>query len=174
MNHLSDYIAIGHISKTTGYKGELKVHVEERYQSLVIEKQMLFIEDSPIPLPYFIESISKDNDEHFKFEGVSDREQSLSLTSKAIYLLADMIPADSVKAEKPVPGQELIGLMMIDKSFGELGRIIEIEEFPQQIIATISYKEKRVLIPLNSTFIVEINEATKSIQMNLPEGILEV
>jgi 16S rRNA processing protein RimM len=56
----------------------------------------------------------------------------------------------------------------------EIGVISEIEEYPQQEMATINYNKKDILIPLNEQFIIKLDNKKKVIEMELPEGLLEL
>ena len=52
--------------------------------------------------------------------------------------------------------------------------IEDIEEYPQQEMAVLKYKEKTILIPLIESFIEREDEANKRIYINLPEGLLDL
>ena len=61
-----------------------------------------------------------------------------------------------------------------DKNHGELGEIIEVHEYPQQYIATVPYRFREVMFPLNDEIIQSIDEEQKILYIRLPDGLLEV
>ncbi|MNT82127.1 16S rRNA-processing protein RimM [compost metagenome] len=64
--------------------------------------------------------------------------------------------------------------MAVDEALGELGEILEVNEYPQQFVATVLYQETEILFPLNEDFIVEIDDEEKILTLDLPEGLLDV
>jgi len=69
---------------------------------------------------------------------------------------------------------DLKGFTAIDETLGELGEIIEVNEYPQQFIATVLYKGTEILFPLNEDFIIEIDDEEKILTLGLPEGLLDI
>jgi len=69
---------------------------------------------------------------------------------------------------------DLKGYIATDRTHGELGEIIEVNEYPQQFVATVHYKFTDVLFPLNEDIIVEIDEDEGTILLDLPDGLLEI
>jgi 16S rRNA processing protein RimM len=69
---------------------------------------------------------------------------------------------------------DLKGFFVHEKTYGELGEILEINEFPQQFIATLNYQSKEIMFPLNDDFIVEIDKKANVLRIDLPEGLLDV
>ena len=68
----------------------------------------------------------------------------------------------------------LAGFTIVDLELGELGRIIEVIEFPQQEMAVISHNKNEIFIPINENLIEKIDKEKQYIYMNLPEGILDI
>lgn len=59
---------------------------------------------------------------------------------------------------------DLKGFIVHDQTIGELGEIIEINEYPQQFVAVVSYKFKEIMFPLNDDLIVEVDEKKESLK----------
>ncbi len=68
----------------------------------------------------------------------------------------------------------LEGFLLVDKTAGEVGRIDEVLDMPQQEMAFLQYRNREVLIPLNEQFITAIDERAKKVFTDLPEGLLDV
>lgn len=55
-----------------------------------------------------------------------------------------------------------------------IGSIESIEYMPQQIIAWVNYHSKLIAIPLAEGLIHETDHKSKTLYMNLPQGILDL
>ncbi|MNR60372.1 Ribosome maturation factor RimM [compost metagenome] len=55
-----------------------------------------------------------------------------------------------------------------------MGEIIEVNEYPQQFVATVLYKETEIMFPLNEDMIIEIDEEEETLLVDLPEGLLDI
>ncbi len=69
---------------------------------------------------------------------------------------------------------DLKGFIVSDETHGELGEILEVNEYPQQFVATVSYKGKEILFPLNDDMIIEIDEDARTLLVDLPDGLLDL
>ena len=64
---------------------------------------------------------------------------------------------------------------MVDKIKGEIGNVTKIDfNRPQPIIYVESSSNNIILIPFVKEFIVNINKKNKLINVDLPEGLLEI
>ncbi len=64
--------------------------------------------------------------------------------------------------------------MIIDKNFGEVGKIERIEEMPGNDMFVVKRGEKEVLLPVVEDLIIEIDDELKTITYNAPEGLIEI
>ena len=79
-----------------------------------------------------------------------------------------------IRDEDDFPYQDLKGFTATDETEGLLGEITAVNEFPQQFVATVVFKEKEVLFPLNEDMIVKIDQDLKTLVVNLPEGLIDL
>jgi 16S rRNA processing protein RimM len=106
---------------------------------------------------------------------VNTKEAAATIQHQPFFLRdSDITLVEADETEIELQYQHCQGFMIVDESLGELGVVKAIEEFPQQEMAIIMYHENEVLIPLNEFIIVNIDENKKVIQVNLPEGLLEI
>ncbi len=168
------YTSIGGLKKPHGLSGELKVFVQEDYLEDFINAKVIFIKTAGAMLPYFVENIRAGNSIIIEFEDIKSKEAALKIASKEIFLPTDKLIPQEEKQWLPedLVYSKCVGYKMIDVTLGELGNIDRVEEYPQQEMAIITYKGKETLIPLNEHFIVEIDEATKVVKVELPEGLV--
>lgn len=165
-----DCLKIGYISKTHGLKGEVTavLECEIEWDNLT----SLFLDSKSSLVPYFIERISGNPDKPFiKFEGVQSLEQASQLKGTSIY----MLKSHRVKSKR---GQfyddEVVGFKVDDKNFGLLGHIKEIQRLGANRLMVIINGSKEILVPVDAPFIKGLNKTKKSIQVELPDGYLDI
>jgi len=66
-----------------------------------------------------------------------------------------------------------LGYTIIDYT-EPLGEILEVIEQPHQLLCRLDIKGKEVLIPLNESFLQKVNHAKKQVNVELPDGLLEI
>ena len=169
-----EYTQIGFTRKTHGIAGEIKIVIEEPYEDIFLEADRVFLEIKGNKQPFFIESIRGAGDLIVKFEDIGVREDALPLQSKPVFLPAAEIPADLDVSEPEPEHAGLTGYLLVDQNAGEIGRIEEIMEMPQQEMAVVQYRGKQVMIPLNEQFLLRVDHAGQKVLMDLPEGLLEL
>lgn len=163
-----ELIKIGKVLKTHGYKGHLKVFIDEFYMNDFEEMSAIIINK----LPYFIASkdINSASQAILLLEEVDSKEKAYSLQGKDIFAKDDDLT-------EILDGEEydhLAGYEITDKTTGKVGIIDEIVEMPFQFLAKVIKDKKEILIPLNDDFILVIDEKKKVVEMNLPDGFLEI
>ncbi len=166
-----DYFSIGYISKTRGLKGELQLYLEVENPQDYKNMESLFLEINQKPVPFFVEKLLiNKNIVYIYVEDIDHIDKAKTLVGKAAYVHIKNKPKntneDSHKA--------LIGFTVIDEQLGELGVINAIQELPSQLIANMMYQNKEVLFPLNDQFVTSINKKSKIINVDLPEGLLDI
>ena len=105
------------------------------------------------------------------------REAAMGLQSKGIFLRPqDLIPEQEREIEVPAAGaySHVAGYTMIDKTAGVVGVIEAVLEMPQQQMASVQYQGRAVFAPLNPHFVVEIDAKSKTVKVDLPEGLLDI
>lgn len=172
------YITIGHTKKTHGIAGELKVYIEERYLEDFLKNERVFLDIKGTKVPYFIRNVRGGNEYIIQFEDVDTREVAQLLQSREILLRqADMIPDGerelAVEEEETLRYAYLAGYQIKDQRLGDVGLIEEVIEMPQQEMALLHHKGREVLVPLNEHFIRSVNDESKTVHMDLPDGLLD-
>ena len=167
-----EYFQIGTVTKTRGLKGELQVFIAvEEPEKLKFKS--LFIEIGGKKVPYFVSAfkLPLKNVAYLQLEDVDTIEKAATLVKKEVFLPVKLKP----KKKKGEFGlKDLLHFIAIDENEGELGEIIEIHDFPKQLIATVPYKNKEVLFPLNESIIKSIDVVKGIVIVDLPEGLLDI
>ncbi len=168
-------IKVGATQNTHALKGELKVFIEEEFEDDFLNIETVFLTIAGKNVPYFIESVRGGNAMIVKFEDVDSIEAAAKIAKKPILLRAsDMIPEEEREYESVDSYGYLEGYLMVDKTIGQLAVIEEVIEMPQQEMAFIQYLNQERLVPLNDRFIVSVDDKTKTVTVDLPEGLLEL
>lgn len=163
---------IGYITKTKGLKGEVQLYFEfEDYQQLDLD--VLFIEMNGKLVPFFVAAhkLQTNQTGTFYFDDVDHIDKAQPLVKKKVYMPLSKKPE---REDDEFYYTDLKGFIAIDETLGELGEIIEVNEYPQQFVATVHYKNRDVLFPLNEDFIIEIDDEENTLHLDLPEGLLDI
>ena len=172
------YITIGRTRKAHGLSGELKVSIEERYLEDFMKNERIFLEVKGVKIPYFIASVRGGGEMILKLEEVDNRDTATLLQAREVMLREqDILPDHAreyeVEEEEGLEYEHLTGYTMIDETLGEVGVIDEVLEMPQQEMAFLKYKNREVLVPLNTQFILSVDEPNRRVHMDLPDGLLD-
>ena len=162
-------VQIGQIKKPFGVKGDLRIRLEEAFEESFAQATVLFVKEKGNPVPYFIESVTDNKSWLLKLEDIDSPEQAKALSNQEIFLRA----ADVQHVEAKLDAT-LEGFFLEDVEIGKIGTILEIVEYPQQLIAIVGYNNKEVLIPLTEKLLVEIRPDEQVLLMELPEGLLDL
>jgi 16S rRNA processing protein RimM len=159
-----NYIKIGKALKTHGFKGNLKIEVEDIYIKDFDKCTYVFINN----IPYFIEEKNIESEYiYIKFEDIESKEEAQLLCSQDIFLEKKQLNTLNQNLV-----ENIIGYAVFDKQ-RKIGLVEEKIILPQQQLISIKIDKKEVFIPLNEIFVVEINHQQQKIILNLPENYLE-
>lgn len=162
---------IGKVLKRVGFKGEMIIETKSVLLDRLQPGVPLFIGSHRNHIPYFIETIKPGNPTILKLEDINNPEEVVTLHNKSIFVQdASMLEIEHVEDNFNV----LVGCIAHDENDEPIGEILRIEEFPQQIMAFIKHNKKEIMIPLNETYILQINVKETYIQLKLPDGILDL
>jgi 16S rRNA processing protein RimM len=67
-----------------------------------------------------------------------------------------------------------LGYELIDAKIGSIGKVLDVQELPQQLMLTVSYQGEEKYIPLVENFIDYISEENQEIWLHLPDGLLDL
>lgn len=163
---------VGYITKTKGLKGEVQVFFEfDDYEQLDFD--VVFADMNGKLVPYFVASakLHPNKTGYFNFDDVDHIDKAQPLLKKKLYLPLSQMPE---RDADEFFYTDLKGFTAVDETLGELGEILEVNEYPQQFVATVMYRETEILFPLNEDFIVEIDDEEKVLNLDLPEGLLDI
>jgi len=168
-----DCFKLGHVSKLHGVKGEVVIVLDvddvTRYKKL----ESVFIEINGQLVPFFIEGITIKNKQAIvKLDGLNTTDQAGMINNMEVYLPLSLLPKLN---DNTFYFHEIIGFNVNDKTYGNIGKVESVLEFPGQNIIQIKDSNKNeILVPLRNEFIIKVDRENKSLEVNTPEGLIDV
>lgn len=161
---------VGKLNKTFGIKGFIKVIPQEPFIADLKRSNVWFVQRGNTAIPYFVESIEEHPHFLIKFEEIDSPEDAKSITGCEI-LLRDKditIKADGLENDL----DKLFDFAVENDGMG-IGKITNIEEFPQQLMAFVQNEDLEFMMPLTPEYITDIDLANKILRVSLPSGFIE-
>ena len=122
-------------------------------------------------VPFFVNGIRPKNNDTLllKIDGISNETQAKRLVNCPIYALAEEMPE-----QDEVYCDFFIGFTITDTDGNTIGTITDVDDSTENALFVVENEGKTVYIPISEDFITEIDEQGKPIEMDLPEGILDL
>lgn len=159
-------ISIGYISRPHSYKGETQLRLERKIVSLQRD-DFVFIKIDGQFIPFKVENVKGKQDEPvLKLQFVDTFEYAEEISGSEVYTDQEVLPQESEL--------NFIGFELIDKKLGTIGKVLDVQEMPQQLMLTVNYNGDEKYIPLVEAFIDYISEENKEIWLQLPDGLLDL
>lgn len=164
---------MGTIVGKFSYKGEVLIKLDTDNPESLLSKESVFVENHGKLVPFFIEksNLQKAIMWRVKFKGIDTEEKAKALISAEVFLPLTELP--ELKDDQ-FYYHEVIGFKMIDKTFGEIGKLKDIYDHIPQHVFVIDHQGKEVLVPINDDLIEQLDKANKTIKLNLPEGLIDL
>ena len=160
---------IGRLGKVHGVKGEISFQLDDDVFDRV-DANYLVLDIDGILVPFFIEEyrFKTDSNALMKFEGIDTQERARELTGCDVYFPRKL----SEDEESQISWAEIIGYRLIDaQTSHEVGKIASVDDSTINILFEL---EDGKLIPASEELISTIDTKKHQIEINLPEGILEL
>ncbi len=168
-----DCFYLGKIVRKYSFKGELLAKLETDEPDLYDNLDAIFIDLRGNLVPFFIESsqLHKSDLLRLKFEDVDTEADADALIKTEMYLPLDLLP--KLDGDK-FYFHEVIGFTIKDINFGDVGKIKGINDSTAQALFEIDRNGIEILIPMNDEFIVKVDRKNKTIEVNTPEGLIDL
>lgn len=167
-----DMYFLGKIIRPKGNKGEVKAYLDvdrvEDYQSL----DAVFIEKRRDLVPYFIERIHFEQQKaNIKFQDVNSADEAAELSGLLMYLPLSTLPE---RTGNKFYYHEVAGFSIRDRVSGDIGIIEKVVDLPNNPLFQVRHSNKDILIPISDEFIITVDREKRLIEMNLPEGLIDI
>lgn len=172
MDVFKDYYYLGSITRMHGYNGKLVLFLDVDVPAAYEGMEMVFVNINQNPVPYFIESGSlKNNKLIVKFKDVEDTDQAQMLINREVYLPLSLLP---MLSGNKFYYHEVVGFVVWDETFGEIGLIKDILDYPNQAVMQMFHNGKEVLVPINDEIILKVDRLQKILRIKAPEGLIKL
>lgn len=168
-----DCFYLGRIVRKHSFKGEVVIKLDTDEPELYQEMESVYVDFGNNLVPFFIEksSLHKGNQLRVRFEDVNSEADADAILKSDIYLPLTLLP--KLSGDK-FYFHEVIGYKVIDISFGEVGTIVRIVDTAAQPLFEIDNDGKEVFIPMIDNFIKKVDKINKVIEVETPEGLIEL
>ena len=168
-----DCFYLGKIVKKYSYKGELLAKLDTDEPDLYENIDAVFMDLRGNLVPFFVEAsqLHKSDLLRLKFEDVDNEADAEALIKSELYLPLDLLP--KLEGDK-FYYHEVIGFTITDSNFGTVGIIKAINDTTAQALFEIDRNGTEILIPMNDEFIVKVDKPSKTIEVETPEGFIEL
>ncbi len=171
-----DCFFVGSFVKTHGVKGELVAKKSsdllEKYK---LESVLVDIDGGLVPFFITPNGLTPRNHASIRIllEDMDNEAKATRFIGCEIYVPFKDAP-DYFEDKEEIEASALIGFTYIDEERGELGLIEDIQDFSGNVVLVLDLKGQEVMIPFTDDNFIEIDEESKSITMETPEGLIDL
>ncbi len=164
-------IPIGRVLKTFGYRGEIIAEIFSEDPWPYKDLTSVFLEIQGTRIPFFIESLAIRPDQtlRLKLRQINTPEEAARILQCRVFG-----PPPPVQQDDEISYDALIGFRITDVRYGEIGILQRILEHGEQDVMVVDAAGTEVLIPLVEEFIVEVDVDGRRIDLETPEGLIEL
>jgi 16S rRNA processing protein RimM len=163
---------IGFVKKTHGVKGELQIFFQEGIDEIIEELEYIFFDFEGHLVPFFIESVFSigSSSAVILFDTLTSKEKANEFTGCKLFIENEWFDENNL----PVSLQSIVGFTLHDPEIGEIGKITAIDDFGGNIVLSIDYKGKEIMIPFNEELLHEINPKDQILIMECHNGLFDL
>ncbi len=171
---------IARILKSNGTDGEVLMTFLGMDPEEINPKEPVFVEFDGLPVPFFFESFTRRGTGRalVHLTGVRSLVDADELAGRDVY----------VEAPEEEDGEDIIGWTVLDATGATVGTVRDYEDIPGNLCIWVERdstdkpwndekkdaqeKAHEVLLPLHDDLILEINPDTRTIMLEIPDGLL--
>ena len=163
---------LGYVIKKHGLQGEVNIFLDVDFPEEYSTLESVLIELDQKLVPFFIERIDiRGQKAIVKLEEVNDADAADELKSARLYLPLDTLPE---LEEGQFYFHQVIGYEVIDRKVGSIGPVKSIYDLPNQDLLGVIHRDQEVLVPVNDDIIKKVDHDKKVIEVELPDGLLDI
>ncbi|GAB5540117.1 MAG: ribosome maturation factor RimM [Salibacteraceae bacterium] len=162
------YIAVGVIVKPHGLKGDAVVKSEANYALQFREFKVLYLNHAGAYVPYLVEAMASLNKGLFKVKlnGVNDQSEVNPIRGVQVFQEAAKLQIDKQL--------DLTGYIVMDRVCGRVGVVQTVIDSTAQTVLEVLRDGEEVYIPFVADLIISVSESDQTIEMDLPDGMLDL
>lgn len=172
----SQLIEVGYITKLHGLKGEMQATITDTVFDDVKKCPYLVVKLDGIFVPFFLAGY------HFRstsgillsFEDIDSQEKAEPFCGLTLYFDRRCFTRKEEEEYDAEIEEEMgyIGYTIIDQKLGTIGKITGIDDQTVNVLFLVNYNDEEVMIPAADDLVIEIDDESQTILMNLPTGLI--
>tara|TARA_Y100000766_G_scaffold214032_1_gene185746 strand:+ start:2125 stop:2649 length:525 start_codon:yes stop_codon:yes gene_type:complete len=170
---IEDCFYFGKIGKPKGFKGEVNIIIDKStpISPKSLNKVLILVGKKLVPYPLSTFKITSKGNGLGKFVGINSELDVNRIKNFSVYLPKKILP--KLKKDEFYL-HDLVGCTLTDEKYGTVGIINEVNNQTSQTILFVETETDEIVIPLVDDFIVHINTSKKEVNLDLPEGIINL
>lgn len=169
----NDFFLFGKIAKCNRKTGQLTLLADVDDATHYEDVSVIFLNIDGGLVPFFILEIERRSHNSFLavLEDYNTPEKAQPLVGMQIFLPMNLLQKTD---ENHFYFHEIIGFMVRDAINGDIGKIEQVLEAPEQDLLQIIHQGKEVLLPVVDKFITKLDRRRKILYINAPEGLIDL
>ena len=157
-------LPIARVLKSNGSDGELLVGFRGFDPDDIDLQEPVFIEFDGLPVPFFFESFTRRGTTKalVRLTGIRSLTDAEEVAGETLYLDRD---DDSDR-------DDITGWTLCDADGTVVGTVADYEDIPGNTCIWVDTKNGQVLLPFHEELILSVDEASKTLSMQIPTGLL--
>ena len=170
---IADCDKVGFFRKTHGVSGDLVLEYEHQFEYSIENADRFFVELEGLLVPFFIVEdgfrFKTENSAILTFDGVESEKYAKRMVGSSVFLFKNEI----IVMSDELSDSELVAYLLVDEKLGKIGNIDEVDNYSGNIVFTVNFNGKELLVPFNEDFLLDIDKQNKIIKLRLPEGLFD-
>lgn len=171
-------IEIGKIQKLHGLNGEMTASITDSVFDDVKNCPYFVCEMDGIFVPFFIKNyrFRTDTTILLTFDGIESQEAAQEFCGLTLYFDRKCFSKKEAEQYDAETEEEdsLIGYTIIDKNYGVLGKVIDIDDQTANVLFIVEHNDSELMVPAADELVEGIDDEEKTIIMNLPQGLINL
>lgn len=169
----ADCDKVGFFKKTHGVNGDLVLEFEPQFEYSIENANRFFVELEGLLVPFFVLEdgfrFKTENSAIITFNGVESEKYAKRMAGSSVYLFKNEI----IEMPDELSESQFENYLLIDEKLGEIGIIEQIDNYSGNVVITVNYRGKELLVPFNEDLLIAIDEQNKVLKLRFPEGLID-
>ncbi len=168
----SEVLPIARIVRLFGKEGELFVRLYDNFCDEPDWEEPFFVDIDGLEVPLFLSSFARKGNGKavVSFDDIDNEYRAGELVGKELYTYVE---TENDKTDE-LYYEDLIGYRFTETTGKYSGIIVQYEEHGDNPLFTVSIHGTEAMIPAAEELIENIDSESRTIEMNLPEGLIEL
>jgi 16S rRNA processing protein RimM len=164
---------IGKLVRLQGFEGEAVLINEEVFFKKIDKTEWVFLIIEGLPVPFFVLSfqIRSESMAILKLEDVNSPRKMEAFLGFQVFVEETR---KRIQARKISSHLEVSGYSVIDSTHGKIGIAKAVINYSDNFLLQLFQGDVEILIPVNEEIIGEIDDTSKTIYVNTPQGLLDL